>query len=97
MSDAEETYHYRYTNRKCSFRPILYTERLTLTIWDVDDPRDNEFALEYFQDPAIVGTLGRPLFHTVEQIVVHRTSTQPLPEPRLCIRSSKPSGRIHTA
>ena len=80
MVSEEGTYHYGDTSRQCSFRPVLYTKRLTLTIWNLEDAGDNEFALEFFQDPGIIGALGRRLFNTPEQIEAHRISTQLLPE-----------------
>jgi hypothetical protein len=80
MAQSEETYQYPKSNRTCSFRPILNTDRLTLTIWDLENEEDNDFALAFHSDPATVGVLGRPMFQTVEQIVAYRRSTTLLAE-----------------
>lgn len=80
MADQQSTYYYRDTSRRCSFRPVLQTERLNLTIWDLESQSDNEAGLAFFKDAGIVGALGKPLFETVEQVKACRISTQLMPE-----------------
>lgn len=80
MVVQKPTYYYRGTSRRCSFRPVLQTERLSLTIWDLENDCDNEFGLAFFKDPGVVGAFGKPLFTTVEQVKASRISTQLLPE-----------------
>jgi RimJ/RimL family protein N-acetyltransferase len=81
MAANESVYYYNTSPRRvCSFRPVISTERLTLTIWDDQDPAHEAWALEFFADEAIHSSLGKPLFHNLERIRAYRASTLLMPE-----------------
>ena len=60
--------HSSSSNSPSSFKPVLHTRRLTLTVFDENRPDHCDHVIACFQDPVSVGVQGDFGIHTHEQL-----------------------------